>query len=161
MNEKKIEDAINKQVNEEFYSAYLYLAMAAWFEEQALHGMAHWMRKQFAEEQSHAAKFIHYLGERGWRTRLEAIAKPQEEWKGPKDAFEAALQHEKHITASIGELMELAVKEKDHATQVMLQWFVSEQVEEEGNVVAILEKLRMAGDNAGGLYFIDRELAAR
>lgn len=161
MKANTMEDALNKQINEELFSSFLYLSMSAWFEEKNLRGFAHWMRVQFGEEQKHAEKFYRYLVERGWRVKLDAIAKPQFEWESPLSAFEAAYAHEKHITKCIHTLMDQAVKEKDYATQGLLQWFVNEQVEEEGSTLEIVEKLRMIGDKSGALYMIDREMSGR
>ncbi len=158
---KKIEEAINKQINAELYSAYLYLAMAAYFESLNLSGFATWMKLQAKEEQEHAMKFYHYLVERGGRVLLDTIQKPQSEWKSPLDAFEAVLSHEQHVSSLIYNLVDVAKAEKDYATEVMLQWFVSEQVEEEANAASIVERLKMVKDSTNGLLMVDKTLGKR
>ncbi len=158
---KKMEEAINKQINEELYSAYLYLSMAAYFAEQNLMGFHHWLFVQYHEELGHAEKFYRYLIERGGQVKLQAIKEPERSWKNPREAFEAVLNHERHITGRINELVDLAESEKDRATFAMLQWFVNEQVEEEANAQEIVAKLEMVGDHKQGLLMIDRELAQR
>ncbi len=157
----KVQDAINQQINEEMFSSYLYWAMAAYFEEQNLDGFAHWMELQAQEETAHAVKFYKHLVERGGRAELKAIAAPQKEWASPLAAFKAALEHERHITACINGLVDLALAEKDHATNQMLQWFVAEQVEEEASADFFVQKLAMAQDAPGGLLMLDRAAAAR
>lgn len=157
----KIEQALNDQINEELYSAYLYLSMAAYFHDMNLSGFAHWMTLQNQEETVHAMKFFRYIAGRGGRVQLGEIAQPQFSWDGPLDAFEAALKHERHITERINILMDLAVTEKDHATQSFLRWFVDEQVEEEENVSDVVQKLRLLGKDGGGLFMMDRDLASR
>jgi ferritin len=161
MIKKKIIDAINKQINAEFYSSFLYLSMAAYFEDQNLPGMANWERVQAKEETTHAMKFYNFLSERGGRIVLDTIAKPSSDWKSPLDVFQTGLAHEQKVTAMINTLMDLAVAEKDHATISVLQWFVDEQVEEEANADAIVKKLKLAGNMAGALFMIDKELEAR
>ncbi|MGC9055271.1 MAG: ferritin [Candidatus Saccharicenans sp.] len=158
---KKMEEAINQQINEELYSAYLYLSMAGYFAEQNLMGFYNWLFVQYHEELAHAEKFFKYLIERGGQVRLTAIKGPERTWKSPKDAFEAVLKHEQHITGKINELVDLAEAEKDRATFAMLQWFVNEQVEEEANAQEIVAKLEMVGEHKQGLLMIDRELAQR
>ncbi|NPV83454.1 MAG: ferritin [Candidatus Aminicenantes bacterium] len=158
---KKMEEAINKQINEEMYSAYLYLSMAGYFAEQNLMGFHNWLYVQYHEELVHAEKFYKYLVERGGQVRLAAIKEPEHTWKGPRDAFEAVLKHERHITGRINELVDMAEAEKDRASFAMLQWFVNEQVEEEANAQDILAKLEMVGDHKQGLLMIDRALAER
>lgn len=158
---QKMEEAINKQINEEMYSAYLYLAMAGYFAEQNLMGFQNWLFVQYHEELGHAEKFYRYLIERGGKVKLMAIKEPPDSWKGPREAFEAVLKHERHITGKINELVELAEAEKDRATFAMLQWFVGEQVEEEANAQEILARLEMVGEHKQGLLMIDRELAQR
>jgi ferritin len=158
---KKMEEAINNQINEEIYSAYLYLSMASHFAEQNLMGFQNWLFVQYHEELGHAEKFYKYLIERGGRVKLMAIKEPPDTWKSPKEAFEAVLKHEQHITSKINELVELAEAEKDRATFAMLQWFVNEQVEEEANAQEIVAKLEMVGDHKQGLLMIDHELAQR
>lgn len=158
---KKMEEAINKQINEEMYSAYLYLSMAAFFAELNLMGFHHWLFVQYHEELEHAEKFYKYLIERGGKVNLMAIKEPDKTWKSPKEAFEAVLKHEQHITGKINELVDLAEAEKDRATFAMLQWFVNEQVEEEAHAQEIVAKLEMIGDHKQGLLMLDRELAQR
>ncbi len=157
---QKMQDAINDQINFELYSAYIYLAMSAYFESINLKGMANWMRVQVMEEQSHAKKFYDFITNRGGRVVLSPIGDPGKEWKSPIAAFEHALEHEHKVTARIGKLMELAYELKDHASASLLQWFVDEQVEEESNVDAIIQSLKLAGDSAG-LFMVDKDLATR
>ncbi len=158
---KVMEDAINKQINEEMYSAYLYLSMSAYFDSINLNGFSNWMYVQYQEEIEHAMKFIEHLKNRGGRLKLYAIAEPPNEWSSPLDAFKATLEHEKHITKCINDLVDVAEKEKDRAAYNMLQWFIDEQVEEEANDEEIIAQLEMVGDNKNGLLMIDRELAQR
>ncbi|NDY41949.1 ferritin [Dissulfurirhabdus thermomarina] len=158
---EKMEAALNRQVNAELYSAYLYLSMVAYFESVDLPGCAAWMRAQTQEEVAHAMKIYDFINERGGRVRLSAIDAPPTEWDSPLAAFEDAYAHEQKVTGLINDLMNLAVAERDHATQIFLQWFVSEQVEEEASASAVVKKLRLAGDAAGGLLMIDNELGQR
>jgi ferritin len=158
---KKVVDELNKQVNEEMFSAYLYLSMNAYFESLNLKGFANWMKVQVQEELAHAMKFYDFIIGRGGRVVLDQLKKPKTEWKSPLDAFEAAYAHEQHITGRINTLVNLAIEEKDHATNAMLQWFVTEQVEEEANTSAVTEKLKLAGDKGAGLFMMDQELARR
>ncbi len=158
---KKIENAINKQINAELWSAYLYLSMSAHFESINLGGFANWMRVQAQEELGHAMKFYHHVIERRGRVTVTAIAAPSISWKSPLNAFEDAFKHEQKVTGMINDLANMAVGEKDHATANMLQWFIDEQVEEESSADAIVQKLKMIGTNTGGLYMLDRELAQR
>jgi len=158
---KKMEKSFNEQINEELYSAYLYLSMVAYFESINLPGFANWMRVQTQEEIVHAMKFYDYINQRNGRVALTALADPQIEWKSPMDAFEAAYKHELHITDKINELVNLAIEEKDHAANMFLQWFVNEQVEEEKNPLDIIQKLKMIKDSSESLYMLDKELAAR
>ncbi len=161
MIDKEIEEAINRQINEEMYSSYLYLSMSAYFESLGLRGFANWMYVQYQEEKDHAMKFYRYLIERGGRVKLYAIKEPPHEWDSPLHAFEETLKHERHITQCINDLVDLAEKKKDRATFNLLQWYVDEQVEEEANDEEIIQKLKMIGDNPQGLLMLDRELAAR
>ena len=158
---EKIQAAFNVQIREEMDSAYLYLSMAAYFESRGLDGMARWMRSQTAEEVAHAMRFFDYIAERGGRVALEALKQPQGEWASPLAAFQAAYQHEQFITSKIGELVDLATAERDHASNAMLQWFVNEQVEEEATVSKIAEQLERIGDSGNGLLMLDRELGQR
>ncbi len=161
MIDKEIEEAINKQINEELYSSYLYLSMSAYFENIGLRGFANWMYVQYQEEKDHAMKFYRYLIERGGRVKLYAINEPPHEWDSPLHAFEETLKHEKHITQCINELVDLAEKKKDRATFNLLQWYVDEQVEEEANDEEIIQMLKMIGNQGHGLLMLDRELATR
>jgi ferritin len=158
---KKIENAINKQINAELWSAYLYLSMSAHFESINLGGFANWMRVQAQEELGHAMKFYHHVIERRGRVTVTAIAAPSISWKSPLNAFEDAFKHEQKVTGMINDLANMAAGEKDHATANMLQWFIDEQIEEELSTDAIVQKLKMIGTNTGGLYMLDRELAQR
>lgn len=158
---KKIEKALNEQVNAELYSAYLYLAMSAWFESQNLPGFAGWMRIQNREETAHGMKFFGFINERRGRVTLTEIDEPTKEWKSPLAAFEAALEHEQYITGRINDLMNLAAAEKDHATAGFLQWFVKEQVEEEATADSIIQKLRMAEKAPGAMLMLDQVLGQR
>jgi len=158
---KPMEDAISEQINAELYSSYLYLAMAADFESKNLSGFAKWMRAQTQEEVVHAMKFFDYVYERGGRVKLEALAKPPAEWESPLAAFEAAYTHEQKVTALISALVELAIEQKDRATENMLRWFVAEQVEEEASAAAVVQQLRLAASAPGALFMLDRELGQR
>jgi ferritin len=157
----KMEKAINEQINAELYSAYLYLAMAAYFESANLPGFANWMRVQFQEELAHAMKFYDHMIERNGRVELKAISAPAKSWKGVVPVFEETLAHEREVTALIHKLVDLALKLGDHATNAMLQWFVNEQVEEESTAERILEELKMIADNSSAMFMMNRELAAR
>lgn len=156
---KTVQDALNKQIQKELYSAYLYLAMAADCEAKNLKGFASWLKVQNQEETSHAMKMYDYLLERGGAVALQAIEAPPSEFGSPIKMFESVLEHERHVTASINELYEVAGKEKDYATQVFLHWFISEQVEEEASASDVLEKIRMLGDRA--LVYMDKEMGKR
>ncbi|MET1124979.1 MAG: ferritin [Archaeoglobaceae archaeon] len=153
-------EALNRQINAEIYSAYLYLSMAAYFDSKGLKGFTNWLKVQWQEELEHAMRLYEYVVSRGGRVRLYAIEEPPHDWESPLAAFEHVYRHEVNVTKSIHELVDLAVEEKDYATYNMLQWFVSEQVEEEANASEIVEKLRMVSDGSG-LLMLDRELAAR
>jgi ferritin len=158
---KKMEKALNDQINAELYSAYLYLSMVAYFESENLPGFATWMRAQTQEEVMHAMKMYDYLNERGGRVILKAIDEPPAKWKSPLAAFEAAYKHEQLVTGRINDLVDLAIKEKDHAANAFLQWFVNEQVEEETSADAVVQQLKMADGAAGALFMIDREMGQR
>lgn len=157
----KLQDALNKQINEEYYSSYLYRSMVAYMEDRNLDGCAHWMRMQADEEHLHALKIFDYMIDRGGRIELQPVAAPPREWDSPLAAFEAALEHEKYMTENITKLADLAIDERDHATNNVMQWYVSEQVEEESNVDDIVKKLVMVGDNGPGIFMMDRELKTR
>ena len=161
MIDKEIEDEINKQINEEMYSAYLYMSMSAHFESAGLKGFANWMYVQYQEEMDHAMKFYRYLHERGGTVRLYGIKEPPHEWNSPLHAFEETLKHEKHITERINFLVDLAESKKDRATFNLLQWYIDEQVEEEANDEEIINQLRLIGESGQGLLMLDRELGQR
>ena len=158
---KNVEKALNEQVNAEMYSAYLYLSMESYFRSLNLNGFANWMRVQVQEELAHAMKIYDFVNERGGRAVLKSIAAPQAEWKSPLAVFEATYKHEQKVTGLINELVNLAVKEKDHATSVFLQWFVSEQVEEEASAEKIVQHLKMLEKTPAGILMLDRELGQR
>jgi ferritin len=158
---KKMEEALNAQINAEMYSAYLYLSMAADFEDKNLPGFANWMYMQAQEEFGHAARFYNYISEQQGKVKLAAIDAPQTEWANPVAVFEAVYKHEQYVTSLINNLVSLAMEEKDFASNIFLQWFVTEQVEEESNASSLLAKLKMVGDNVQGLFMMDRELAQR
>jgi len=157
---EKMEDALNEQINKEMYSAYLYMAMSAHSTHIGLDGFANWFMVQYQEEMTHAMKIYDYINEQGGKVKLKAIKEPPSEFDSPLDMFEKTLEHEKFITKSINELMDLAIKENDHATQIFLHWFVTEQIEEEANDNEIIAKLKLVGDG-NGLFMLDKELAAR
>jgi ferritin len=161
MQSKKVEQALNKQINEEIYSAYVYLAMAAEADKLGLPGFVNWFKLQYNEELSHADRFFNYVLERDGTIELEAIGKPETGDETALSLFEKALAHEQHITQLIFNLKDLARAESDHATDVFLEWFVNEQVEEEASTRAVIDQLRMVEGNPNGLFMIDRELAAR
>jgi ferritin len=158
---KKIEDALNKQINAELYSSYLYLSMQAYFESENLGGFANWMGVQMQEELSHALKIFNFVNERSGRVLLKAIDQPQTEWKSPLDVFDETLKHEQKVTGMINKLTDLAISEKDHATASFLKWFVDEQVEEEASANKILQQLVMIKGSTGGLFMLDKELGKR
>jgi ferritin len=158
---EKMQDALNAQLNAELYSAYLYVSMAAYFESVNLPGFANWMRVQAQEEVTHAQKFYTYVNERGSRVILRSIDGPPAEWDSPLAVFEEAYAHEQKVTGLINDLVNLAVSEGDHATNIFLQWFVTEQVEEEASADEVVQKLKLVGDVAGGLYMLDREMGQR
>jgi ferritin len=160
---KKMLDALNVQIKEELASAYLYLAMSADFSDKDLPGFAQWMKMQYGEEMAHAFKLYGYILERGGKPILEGLAKPQSEWDSPLAAFEAAYKHEQYITGCIHNLVKLARDENDTATEVFLQWFVTEQVEEEASADEVIRKIKLSGADKPGhiLYMLDKEMAAR
>lgn len=157
----KMLDAFNEQINAELFSSYLYLSMSAWLETKGLKGSANWMRIQSQEEMMHATKFIDFMHERDGRVLLTAIESPQTEWKSPSDVFEHVCRHEAEVTASINKLVDLSLADSDHAANAFLQWFVTEQVEEEATARDIRDKLKLAADNGAVLYMIDQELSGR
>ncbi|MGH7584954.1 MAG: ferritin [Gemmatimonadales bacterium] len=156
-----IQDAMNAQIQKEFASAYLYLAMASYFAEANLNGFANWMRVQAREERNHALKFFDYIHDRNAHAELDAVPKPAATWASPLAAFEAARKHEEKVSASIRDIYDLAVKEKDYASQALLQWFIVEQVEEEKTGREIVDTLKLIGDNRAGLFMYDKELGKR
>jgi ferritin len=157
----KIQEALNRQLNAELYSSYLYISMNAYFKSINLDGFANWMHFQAQEELTHAMKFYDFIISRGGRVKLAQVEAPPSDWASPLAVFEATLQHEQKVTGLINDLVELALGERDHATNIFLQWFVTEQVEEEENVGGVLEQLKLMGEAKGGLFMIDRELAKR
>jgi len=158
---KKVEDALNEQVNKEMFSAYLYMSMSVHAGDMGLKGFSNWFMVQYHEEMSHAMKLFDYIHSRGGRVVLKAIEAPASTFDSVMDMFEKTLAHEEFITASINDLMETAMAEKDHATQIFLQWFVTEQVEEEENDHEIIDQLKLIGSNSQGLMMLDKELAQR
>ena len=158
---EKVQDAFNEQINAELYSAYLYLSMAAQLEAMNLRGFANWMRQQAREEIAHAMKFFAHVNERGGRVTLTRIDAPPKEWPSPLAIFQDAYRHEQKVTGLIDKLVTLAAAEGDNAGGVFLQWFVSEQVEEEAAADGIVRKLKMISEAPGGLFMMDRELGER
>jgi len=158
---KNIEKALNEQINKEMYSAYLYLSMSAYLSSINLNGFAHWTREQYIEEQEHALKLYDYVINRAGKVILQPIDAVKIEWNGVIDVFEDILAHERKITDSINNLVNIAYKENDHATVNLLQWFVSEQVEEEASVSDILDQLKLIDGKGSGLFMLDREARAR
>ena len=161
MLKKKLEKAINDQINAEIYSAYLYASMASYFEATSLPGFANWMTVQAKEELSHAEKFYHFVNERGGRVILTQIDGPPTEWESPLAAFQQAYEHEQHVSRSIHALVDLAIEVNDHMAKELLQWFVAEQVEEESSADQIVQDLKRVGSNGHGILMLDRELATR
>jgi len=161
MIKETIQDAINRQINRELYSAYLYTAMSAYFETLTLRGASKYMRVQANEERAHAMKFFDYIVERGGTVKLTAIDAPPVKWESPLKVFEEAYKHEQKVTGWINDLVNLAIKEQDHATNNMLQWFVREQVEEEANAAEIVEKIKMLGPEGHAFLWLDHELGKR
>ncbi len=158
---QRVLDTINDQIKHELYSAYLYLAMSAHFEAAGLPGFAKWTRLQAEEETEHAMKFFDFVNERGGRVVLQAIDQPKVEFGSPLTVFEEILNHEKKVTGLINKLYEVALEEKDYAAQVMLHWFIEEQVEEENNAQGIVDKLSMAGENKAALLHLDHQVGDR
>ncbi|GAT62177.1 ferritin [Paludibacter jiangxiensis] len=158
---KLLEKEINDQINYEFWSAQLYLSMSAHFSDLGLPGFAHWMYIQYQEETTHAIKFFNYVIERGGKAEVQPIKAVPTNWDSVLGVFEETMEHEQKVTARINHLADTAVAEKDHATQSMLRWFIDEQVEEEANVKAIVDTLKLVKDNGYAIYSLDKELAAR
>src|SRR3989339_1554135 len=158
---EKMQKALNEQLNAELYSAYLYLSMCAWFQSKNLKGFANWMNIQTQEETAHGLKFFNFITERGGRVKLEQIKGPETEWSSPLAIFAAAYKHEQYVTSRINNLVNLAIEEKDHATNSFLQWFITEQVEEEANADGIVGQLKMVQETPGGMFMLDKELDQR
>ncbi len=156
-----VEKALDDQIAKEIYSAHLYLAMAAFCDSLSLPGFASWMKIQYQEELAHAMRFFDYVSDRGNRVRMQAIDAPPDDFASPQDVFQRTLEHERLVSASINNIYALATEERDYATQAMLQWFITEQVEEEKTAAEILEQLKMAPDRGSELLLIDRQLATR
>ena len=159
--DKDVERGINQQVNAELYSAYLYYAMAAYFEALSLKGFSHWMRVQALEEMTHVQKFFAYLNDRGGRVVLMPIGAPPSEWGSPLEVFQQVYAHEVEVTGLINKLMDLVLATSDHASSSFLQWFVSEQVEEEATADEVLQKLKLVDKTEGGLFLLDQEMDKR
>jgi len=158
---KAMQDAMNEQINKELFSSYLYLSMAAYFEDKNLAGFANWMRVQADEEREHAMKFYDHILERGGRVFLKAIDAPKTDWNSNLEVAEEVAAHEAKVTASINDLYELALKEKDYPAQVMLQWFITEQVEEEKNAAEIVANINLIKEGGTAVYVLDRQLGKR
>jgi len=158
---EKLQKTLNDQITHELYSSYLYLSMAAHFEAANLPGFAHWMHAQADEEREHGMKFFEFIYDRGGRVKLQAIEQPPTEFGSPLQVFEQVLGHEQKVTSLIHNLYALAQQEKDYPTQVMLHWFIDEQVEEEKNAAAIIELLKLAGESGPALLMADRQLGSR
>lgn len=158
---EKMQNAINDQINAELESAYIYLSMSAYFEAGNYRGFARWMRLQSEEEKGHADRLFNYLVDRGGRVILKELPAPKSDFKSPEEVYQITLDHERKITAKINKLNELAAAEKDHATVAHLQWFVTEQVEEEATAEGILNQIRMVESKPGSLFYIDRHIGKR
>ncbi len=158
---KKMEKALNAQINAEMYSSYLYLSMASDLNSKALDGFSSWMKTQAQEELYHAMKLYDFVLERGGSVVLDTIEAPQTEWKSPLAIFQGAYKHELLVTSLINNLVDLAIKEKDHATNNFLQWYVKEQVEEEASADEIVQKLKLIGSQGNGIFMLDKEMGAR
>lgn len=158
---EKIEIALNEQINAEFFSSYLYLSMSSYFKKINLNGFARWMEVQALEELSHAMKFFNFVSDRGGKVDLKPIDGPQTSWDSPLAAFEDVYRHEVKVTGLIYNLVNIATEEKDHATVNLLQWFIAEQVEEETSAESLAQKLKLIGNEGGGLYLLDQELSMR
>lgn len=161
MMNKRVYEILNEQVNREFFSAYLYLSMSAYFSDLGLSGFANWMRIQAQEEQSHAMLVYDFILDRGEKVELKAIEKPESNWECPLCVMEEVLKHEMYITKSINDIMAVAEEEKDRATMSYMNWFVDEQVEEEANAQDIIAKLKLIGDDKSALFMMDKDLASR
>jgi ferritin len=158
---EKMAKALNDQVTAEFYSSYFYLSMHTYFESKNLTGFAHWMRLQAQEELMHGMKLYDYINERGGHVFLQTIDQPPATWNSALHVFEKVFEHEQKVTGMINNLVDIAIDERDHATNTFLQWFVTEQVEEESHVGGVVNKLRMIQDDPAGLFVLDQELSKR
>lgn len=158
---KKVEEVLNKQVNAELWSAYLYLSMSAWSESRGFKGFANWMRVQFHEETSHALKIIDFVITRSGEIKLQPIAAVKTSWDSLLNMFEETYQHECKVTTLINECYEAALAEKDYATSTMLQWYINEQTEEESNALEIIDILKITGEKSGGIFYLDKKLGSR
>ncbi|MDG5814462.1 ferritin [Chitinispirillales bacterium ANBcel5] len=158
---KRMESALNEQINKEMFSAFLYMSMSADCADKGLKGSSVWFMTQYHEEMVHAMKIYEYIQKQGAKVRLVALEEPQQEFASLSDMFDKTLEHEKLVTSSINDLMNLAVEERDHATQAFLNWYVTEQVEEEDTAMDIIQRIKLIGDNSSGLYMLDKELGAR
>ena len=158
---EKMVEALNNQVNREIYSAYLYMSMSAYSTYVGLKGFANWFMVQYQEEMVHAMKIYDYINSQSSKIKLQAIEEPASEFDSPLDMFEKTLKHEQFITGCINEVVDLAIEEKDHATNIFMQWYVTEQIEEEGNDNEIISKLKLIGDDGNGLLRLDNELGIR
>ena len=158
---EKMVNALNEQINKEIYSAYLYMSMSAYSTFIGMKGFANWFMVQYQEEMMHAMKIYDYVNDQGAQVKLMAISQPPTDFESSLDMFEKTLDHEKFVTKSINGLVDLAIEEKDHATNIFLQWFVTEQIEEEGNDNDIIAKLKLVGSEGNGLFMLDKELAQR
>lgn len=158
---ERMTGALNEQINKEIYSAYLYLSMSAYSTFIGMKGFANWFMVQYQEEMVHAMKIYDYINDQGGQVKLLAVEQPPTEFGSPLEMFEKTLEHEKFVTKCINDLVDLAIKEKDHASNIFLQWFVTEQIEEEANDNEIISKLKLVGRGGNGLFMIDKELAAR
>jgi ferritin len=158
---QKIQDALNTQINREQYSAQLYLAMSAHCETKSFRGFAHWLRFQAQEETLHAMKLVEFLLDRGGSLELKSIAAPPKEFGSITDVFRKILEHEREITGTINALFEVSRSEKDYASEITLQWYVTEQVEEEASVGQILDQLTAVGEQGGGIWYLDSKMGKR
>ena len=158
---KAMQDALNDQINKEFYASYLYLSMSAYFDEANYPGFAQWMRAQSQEEYRHAMRIFNYINDRDGKVILKSIDQPLTEFKSPMDAFTQTLEQERKVTGMVNKLYEMAMKENDYPTQVMLHWFISEQVEEEKTALNIVDQLKMIGDTPAAMIMLDRQLGER
>jgi ferritin len=161
MLKEKVEKGLNSQLNAELYSSYLYLSMSAFCKTLNLDGFANWLNVQAQEELVHAMKFYDFIIQRGGNVRLTRIEGPPTEWDSPRAVFENVYEHERKVTALIDDLVDLSLEQRDHATNIFLQWFVTEQVEEEENASGVLEKVKQVEGTRGGLFMLDRELGSR